>query len=259
MGRASGAFAPRPFIERQRCVAEGGVIVKYRWLLFDADGTLFDYDTAEAEALAATYDQAGVEYHPDALDIYRTVNGELWLDFERGTVTQDRLKVERFEALLEATGISADPQFFSRRYLENLGTRTDLIDGADEIVSTLAGKSRILIITNGIASVQRPRFSSSAIRNHLSGFVISEEVGSAKPAPEIFEAAFSQMDNPSRDDVLMIGDSLTSDIKGGNDFGIHTCWYNPDGEPGNEEILPTYEIRSLDDLLAVVGFDRDGQ
>ena len=230
--------------------------MRYSHLLFDADGTLFDYDRAEARALAATFHEAGVEEPPGALEIYRRVNSEMWLEFEQGTTSQARLKVERFESLFEATGITADPQLFSPMYLEHLSRRTDLIDGAETVISNLAEHAHMLLITNGIAAVQRPRFSSSRIHRFFDGLVISEEVGAAKPAPEIFESAFEEMDHPKRTDVLMIGDSLTSDIKGGNDFGIDTCWYNPDGSPGSEEIPPTYEICSLGELLEIVNSER---
>jgi 2-haloacid dehalogenase len=140
-------------------------------------------------------------------------------------------------------------------YLENLSRRTDLIAGAQKTVERLTKDSRALLITNGIAAVQRPRFSASPLLKYLSGFVISEEVGAAKPAPEIFEAAFATMGRPDRNDVLMIGDSLTSDIKGGNDFGIDTCWFNPAGMPPDPEIEPTYEITSLRELLTITDLE----
>jgi 2-haloacid dehalogenase len=223
----------------------------YRWLLFDADGTLFDYDAAEAEALAATFEGSGIEYRPAYLEDYRRINAEMWLEFERGTTTQSRLKTERFEILFSQTRVEADAEHFSSMYLENLSRRTDLIAGAQKTVERLTKDSRALLITNGIAAVQRPRFSSSPLLKYLSGFVISEEVGAAKPAPEIFEAAFVKMGCPDLNDVLMIGDSLTSDIKGGNDFGIDTCWFNPGGMPPDPEIEPTYEITSLRELLTI--------
>ena len=229
--------------------------MRYSWLLFDADGTLFDYDAAEAQALAATFREVRVEEPAEALEIYRRVNSTLWLEFERGTTSQARLKVERFELLFEATGITADPQLFSPLYLEHLSRRTDLIDGAETVISNLAERARMLLITNGIAAVQRPRFSSSTIHHLFDGFVISEEVGAAKPAPEIFESAFREMNHPGRADVLMIGDSLTSDIKGGNDFGIDTCWFNPAGMPADPEIEPTYQITSLRELLTITDLE----
>ena len=229
--------------------------MRYSCLLFDADGTLFDYDVAEAQALAATFHEVGVEEPPGALEIYRRVNSEMWLEFERGTTSQARLKVERFELLFEATGITADPHLFSPLYLEHLSRRTDLIDGAETVISNLAERARMLLITNGIAAVQRPRFSSSTIHHLFDGFVISEEVGAAKPAPEIFESAFREMNHPERADVLMIGDSLTSDIKGGNDFGIDTCWFNPAGMPADPEIEPTYQITSLRELLRITDLE----
>ncbi len=181
----------------------------------------------------------------------------MWLEFERGTMTQARLKTERFESLFAATDVDADPTLFSSLYLKNLARRTDLIDGAEKVLARLSTSARGLLITNGLAAVQRPRFSSSAILRYFSGFVISEEIGSAKPAPEIFDAAFAEMGHPDKAEVLMIGDSLSSDIKGGNDFGIDTCWYNPGGAAPDPEIEPTYEIADLQELLAVTGIETE--
>ena len=108
--------------------------MKYSWILFDADGTLFDYDSAETAALAGTFDNFGHTLLPEHAEAYRQINGRLWMEFERGTVTQERLRTERFEALFDAIGISEDPTSFSETYLQLLARRTELIDGADKIV-----------------------------------------------------------------------------------------------------------------------------
>ncbi len=108
-----------------------------------------------------------------------------------------------------------------------------------------------MLITNGLAEVQRPRFAASSIRRHFEGLVISEEVGAAKPDPRIFDVAFAKMEDPKRTEVLMVGDSLSSDIKGGNDSGIDTCWFNPSGRNGEHGVEPKYEIRKLDELLDI--------
>jgi 2-haloacid dehalogenase len=111
----------------------------------------------------------------------------------------------------------------------------------------------MMIITNGLADVQRPRFARSAIGDCFADLVISEEVGAAKPHNRIFDIAFEKMQFPKQDEVLIIGDSLSSDIEGGNNYGIDTCWFNPQREPGNEEVEPTYEITALGELLGLVG------
>ncbi len=224
---------------------------RYPWILFDADGTLFDYDAAEEAALAASFARIGHSFLPEHSEIYRSINGRMWLELEAGTTTQQRLRVERFEELFETIGANIDPVRFGDDYTANLSTQTGLIDGAESTVAALAQVARLMLITNGLAQVQRPRFAASSIHRHFKGLVISEEVGAAKPDPQIFDAAFATMNHPRKSQVLMVGDSLTSDIKGGNDYGIDTCWFNPSGRALQNGVEPTHEIHRIDELLDI--------
>ena len=224
----------------------------YHSLLFDADGTLFDYDRAETWALAETFAQYGQAFQPGYSQTYRQVNGPLWDAFERGSVTQDRLKVQRFELLFEALGFDIDPAAFSNSYSRQLGKATFLIDGAEEIVAALSDDYRLFIITNGLTGVQRPRFRASTIGRYFLDWVISEEVGFAKPDPRIFDVVFERMGRPPKQRVLIIGDSLSSDMAGGIAYGIDTCWYNPAGREADPSLPVTYEIHDLAQLLALL-------
>ena len=221
--------------------------MKYKWLMFDADGTLFDYYKAEENALRLTFEQLGYPFAVDHISTYRHINEKIWLEFEQGKIDQVTLRTRRFELLMKAINIQADAQEFSARYLVNLSNRTDLIAGAEELVRRLVAKCNLAIITNGLADVQRPRFKQSTIHEYFDAIIISEEVGSAKPKPQIFDVAFAQMDHPAKDQVLIIGDSLTSDIQGGVNYGIDTCWFNPDGNT-NGHLPCTYEIAKLSEL-----------
>ena len=223
----------------------------YAWILFDADGTLFDYDAAETAALTASFAHIGRPFPPEHAEIYREINGRMWIELERGTTTQARIRVERFEKLFEAIGVDSDPFLFGENYLVNLASRTELIDGAEATVAALSNISRLMLITNGIAQVQRPRFAASSIRDHFADIVISEEAGAAKPDPRIFDTAFSEMGHPPKSQVLIVGDSLTSDIKGGHDYGIDSCWFNPSALPLENGVEPTHEIRRIDQLLEI--------
>lgn len=226
--------------------------MRYRWLLLDADGTLFDYDRAETKALALTFQESGYELQDRHIPIYRQINGQLWLDFEQGEVAQDHLKVHRFELLFEEMGASLDAAAFSERYLENLARFADLIEGAEEVVRTLYGKVGMVLITNGLAAVQRSRLARSPLAGYFADVVISEEVGVSKPDGRIFDVAFEKMGNPKKEAVLIVGDSLTSDMRGGIDYGIDTCWFNPQGRRGTDMPI-RYEIRSLQELVDIVG------
>ena len=226
--------------------------MKYKWLLFDADGTLFDYDKAEGIALRSTFEVLGLAYEARYAQVYRRINGEIWLDFENGKISQERLRTRRFELLFDAIEIDCDPGEFSRRYLANLALGTDLIEGAEDVVKSLHGRVGLLLITNGLADVQRPRFARSTVGQYFSDVVISEEVGAAKPDTAIFEVAFAKMGFPKKEEVLIVGDSLTSDIKGGHNYGIDTCWFNPERKPSVSGVVAHYEIGELKELLLLL-------
>jgi 2-haloacid dehalogenase len=226
--------------------------MKYEWLLFDADGTLFDYDKAEGVALEKTCRTFGFGFEPGYREAYRSINQQLWLDFENGLISSTVLRTRRFELLFEEIGAGGDLREFSDRYLANLADGSELMEGAEQIVSALHQRYRLALITNGLKQVQRPRLERSALKDSFSAFIISEEVGAAKPDAAIFDAAFRQMGNPSRERVLIIGDSLTSDIQGGNNYGIDTCWFNPNHAPPALGVSLKYEIHRLSELIKLL-------
>jgi len=226
--------------------------MKYTHLLFDADNTLFDYDAAEANALRKTFEQFELPFEPSYAQTYRQINGKIWQDFEAGKITQVVLRTRRFALLLEAIGAQFDPHEFSVRYLRNLADGTELIDGAAELVAALDGRYRMLIVTNGLKEVQKRRLAQSAISQYFPVMIISEEVGASKPDPAVFDAVFARMGNPAKDKVLLIGDSLTSDIQGGNNYNIDVCWFNRYGQPRDPKFNIQYEIAHLSELLAIL-------
>jgi len=225
--------------------------VKYQWLLFDADGTLFDFDRAAAATLADTFVELGHDFEAHYHQVYEKINRQIWQDFEAGRITQDQLRTQRFELLFAALGVVADPEAFSAKYLKNLSAHTDLLEDAEDVVRQLSTQAKLMIITNGLQEVQRPRFAAASISRYFTDFVISEEVGAAKPDPRIFTEAFIRMGDPPKSEVLIIGDSLTSDIKGGINYGIDTCWYNPKGDSRSVDWDIRYEIAGLKELLAI--------
>ena len=227
--------------------------MRYDWLLFDADGTLLDYDKAEAAALQQTFQHFDVSFQPHHLETYRRVNAELWRAFERGEIDQSRLKLRRFELLAEAIGLPLDAAQFSAVYLTQLGQNAQLIEGAEAMLQTLSGQVNMMLITNGLHAVQRSRFALSPLPAYFADIIISEEVGVAKPDPRIFDIAFEKMGNPAKDRVLIIGDSLSSDMAGGANYGIDTCWFNPDGRARDGQVGITHEIRRLTELPPLVG------
>ena len=224
----------------------------YPWLFFDADGTLFDYNRAEATAFRKAFEYLKFQFEDGYLNVYQKINSQLWQALERHEITPAVLRVRRFELLLEALQLTGSADDLNVAYVEQLGLCTDLIDGAYEVLQTLSKTSRIAIVTNGLEAVQRSRLMHSTIQAFITELIISEEVGAAKPHAAFFDAAFARTGNPPRSDVLIIGDSLTSDMQGGVDYGIDSCWYNPEGELRPEGLSMTYEIEHLRELLEIL-------
>jgi 2-haloacid dehalogenase len=225
----------------------------YRWLLFDADGTLFDYDRAERAALEQALGQIGIPFQPEHLFSYRQINQALWQRVETGDITPAVVKVRRFELLLEEIQSTHSPSSLSASYLECLANCSELVDGAAAVLAALHAHYKIAILTNGLTVVQRGRLARSVIRHHISDIIISEEIGAAKPAKEFFDTAFARLGNPSKREVLMIGDGWASDIQGAIQYGIDACWYNPARKPRPNDCEITREIASLQELLGWLG------
>ncbi|NOZ05966.1 MAG: noncanonical pyrimidine nucleotidase, YjjG family [Chloroflexi bacterium] len=227
--------------------------MRYNWILFDADGTLFDYERAEAIALQQAFRKRGLTFEPGYAEIYRRINRRAWRAYEKGEITKEMLRTSRFRQLFEEVDAATDSGRFSETYLQCLSEQSGTIEGAEEVVRSLHGTVGQVIITNGLKSVQRPRLANSAIGHYFADVVISDEVGSAKPARGIFDAAFERMGWPQKEEVLIVGDSLTADMKGGNAYGIDTCWFNPTRRPQNQDVTICYEINHLQELLSIVG------
>ena len=225
---------------------------KYRWIVFDADGTLFDYEHAELSALTRTFEHYGVRFDPEVHRLFTTINGRLWDEFELGMVSSQRLRVQRFEELIDALEVDVCPSSFSRDYLLNLGADSTLLPGAIEVVERLSEDCGLVLATNGIAEVQNSRFSASSIKPYFTSLVISDEINVAKPDPGFFSEVFRRIGNPERAEALMVGDGLSSDIAGGVGFGIDTVWFNPSGKPNDASVVPTYEVSALSEILDLV-------
>ena len=226
---------------------------RYQWLLFDADGTLFDYDRAESIALGEAFRLMGVTFDPGYLTAYRRINQALWHAVEKGELALSLLKVRRFELLLQTIGVACPPAAFSASYLDCLAACPELVEDAVVVLQALQGKYRMAILTNGLQTVQRERLARSVIRQYFAEIIISEEIGVSKPAREFFDAALARLGHPSRREALMIGDGWDSDILGVTRSGLDACWYNPGHKPRPAGCGVTREIASLRELMEWLG------
>jgi 2-haloacid dehalogenase len=228
-------------------------MIHYPYLLFDADDTLFDFGAANARAFHAVCRECEIPDTPENFALYESCNNALWHAFDRGEVTKDFLVVERFRLFLAKIGLNRDPHRCNAAHLAALSQGHQLLPHALEVCRTLSGYCSLYIVTNAVAAVQRSRLAASAIRPYVKGAFISEEAGAAKPSIEYFNYVFSQVPELAREDCLLVGDSLSSDIRGANNAGIAACWYNPKGAVNRDGLRIDYEIRDLRQLYEIVG------
>lgn len=231
----------------------GEIIMKYDIIIFDADDTLFDFKKSEKDAFKNTMLEFNIRYDENYhLEVYKDINTIIWKEFENGLITQEKLKVERFKRLADRLNIKFDEVEFAKSYMKHLSFASFLYDESIDLVESLYKNYRLTIITNGLTDVQDNRIRKSIIAKYFEDIVVSEEVRVSKPNPKIFEHALNNIKYTDKSKVLMVGDSLTSDIQGGINFGIDTCWFNPNKVVNKTEIKPTYEISNLMELKDVI-------
>lgn len=226
----------------------------YTTILLDLDHTLFDSDAAEQQAFAYALAAAGSAEHARLFPIYDGINRSLWAAVERGELATAAIKHVRFERLVAAAELDADPAVLADAFLDGMGRFGELYPGAREVLEALgrAGLARALV-TNGLSEVQRARVARLGLDAYFDAIVVSSEIGAAKPAPAIFDVAFARLGHPARGSALMVGDSPSSDLRGGRAYGIATCWYNPHRRAIAEPALVDHEISALGELLDVLG------
>lgn len=227
----------------------------YDHLFFDADGTLFDFEAAEKWALSQVFKEVGVPSDGDAIATYSRINTGVWLEFEQGLISMDRLKTERFNRFFARYGISGNAEQTARHYTQKLAQSYHLFDDSIQVLEALQKRNLPLsLITNGISMVQRGRLEATETRHYFSAIIISEEIGIQKPHPDYFTKALAMAKATGKpvERPLVIGDSPSSDIKGGLDSGLDTCWINRFGMEKNPDIVATYEVKNLVQLLELL-------
>lgn len=215
------------------------LVEKYQWILFDADGTLFHFD--DFSGLRHTFSLFGFQFTQQDYQIYQTTNKSLWIDYQNDQITAQQLQHKRFE--LWANKLEVSPAKLNSIFLAAMAKICLPIDGALSLLSSLKNKVKLGIITNGFTELQRARLEHTGFKDYFEVLIISEQVGIAKPHRGIFDYALSLMENPKCNKVLMVGDNLDSDIIGGINAGLDTCWLNINGISTN--IIPSYQVASL--------------
>ena len=224
-------------------------------ILFDADGTLFDFQRSERLAFDHCLNTfVGERSHDAAYRAYVEISAGWWQRLEQGSVQKEALRIGRWQELGERLGFAWSATVVSDAYLELLSGHGHVVEGAIEVCRTLRATHPIGIVTNGFELVQTRRLAASPLREWIDFLITSEAAGAAKPARAVFDRALALRPVPP-ERVLMVGDGLSSDIAGGLAMGFATCWYNPEGKPQPEQIIPHYTITDLHELLSLVPRD----
>ncbi len=223
------------------------------FLFLDLDDTILDFKKAERIAVRQAISEAGVEATDAVCTRYSEINLLHWQMLERGEITREQVLVNRFAALFEELGHSVNPEAVARNYERLLGAGHYYLPGAEETVKqVLFGKYRMFLASNGTASVQHSRLTSADLYPYFEKIFVSEDIGYNKPSREYFDGCFRQIPDFDASKALMVGDSLTSDILGGINAGLRTCWVNPRGIAAPDHIQPDYVIGSITELPALL-------
>ena len=223
--------------------------MRYRAVLFDNDDTLMDFQAGNRNAINQLMDE--LAYHdPNRYEQYETVNLECWAELEQGRLNQSQLRLERFVRFFDRYPVQGDARQAAERFAWLLGQQSIMMPHAENVVREIARRLPVVIVTNGISSIQRNRFSLSPLQTLVTNTVISEEIGISKPDPEIFFTALRPLE-VLPEDALMIGDGINSDIRGANNAGMDVCWLNPAGRALPSDVHVEYMIRDIRECVQI--------
>lgn len=222
------------------------------YLFLDLDDTILDFHQAERVAISTTLRDFDIEPTEKVLNRYHAINKWHWEQLELGKLTRPQVLSGRFRMLFDELGVQADPEAVTARYSENLSQGHWFLPGAEEALEVLFKKYRLFLASNGTASVQKGRMTSANLYRFFEQVFVSQEIGHNKPSADYFDICFSRIEGFDPEKAMIVGDSLTSDMRGGNNAGIRTCWVNPGHAPRNPEIHIDFEIEALAQLPALL-------
>ncbi|QLB14224.1 noncanonical pyrimidine nucleotidase, YjjG family [Mannheimia granulomatis] len=222
--------------------------MKYQWILFDADETLFSFNSyLGLKSMLARYH---IDFSEQDYQEFQAINKPLWVAYQNNEITAQDIQTRRFAKLSEQTGVT--PFQLNQELMAEMAWVSKPLEGVIETLNALYGKVKMGIITNGFTELQRKRLLNTQTEHFFEILVVSEQIGAAKPDRQVFDYAFALMDEFDRTKVLMVGDTLASDILGGNNSGIDTCWLNVSKIKNETHIKPTYEIHNIKQIIEIV-------
>lgn len=224
-------------------------------ILWDVDGTLLDFKKSERYGICACLEEIGVTHCDDAmLERYAHINRQHWEALERGELTKQEVLLGRFHTFFRQEGICCpDIAAFNASYQEKLGSVFFENEASLALLKKLHSRVRQYVVTNGTAQAQHAKLAFSGIEEQIDGVFISDEIGAEKPDPLFFAPVLEALGSIKKEETLIVGDSLTSDMRGGKNMGFICCWYNPSGGENKTEVTPDYEIRRLWEVEQLLG------
>ena len=226
----------------------------FKVILWDLDNTVLDFLLAENNSLKRAFTTLGLgECTDDMVKLYSSINVKHWEMLERGEIKKRDVYRLRFKEFINEIGVKADPMELNELYERGICDTIAFIGNSFGVIAALRGHYKQYCVTNGRKDVQIDRLKISRLDKLFDGVFISDKIGYEKPSKEFFDYVMKRIIPCSKDEILIIGDSLTSDMKGGNNAGIKCCWFNPNGNPKPEDIRIDYEIKSLHEVLKILG------
>ncbi len=225
--------------------------MKYKILLFDLDDTLLDFSANEADSLDKLFTVHGITLTDEILKLYHSVNKQLWENYENGILSLNEVLNTRFSKTMEKTGKTVNGREWERQYREFLGNGHQLTESALEVCRTLSKTHRLFVVTNGVTVTQLKRIKQAGLYDLFEDIFTSEYIGYQKPLKEFFDYVTGHISGFSLKDSLIIGDSLSTDIKGGILAGMDTCWFNKKAQTRSEDIKSTYMIKELHEIYNI--------
>lgn len=225
----------------------------YKVILIDIDDTLLDFDKAETAALIDTLEKYNIKYDEHVIKDYKRINLDYWHKFEKGLTTIPELMIDRFRDFLSIHKIESldKTKDINEYYLSRLNEKNDIIPDACEVIRELQKKYQVYPASNGVGETQVRRIETSQLKGLFSKYYISGFIGNRKPEKAFFDYIFNDLNGVKKEEFLMVGDSLSSDIQGGINAGIDTCFFNHRGK-AVKDVKPTYEIKELKELLEIL-------
>ena len=225
------------------------ILDKYKYILFDLDDTLLDFEKAEHIAFEKLLEDSDIQFNEELFNKYKEINRGLWRRFELGEMSNKEVTKLRFEQFFNLLGKKVDGREYDVSFRSYLAMGNQLFDGVAELLDILSKTHVMCIASNGVGVTQHTRLKNNDLNKYFEHVFISEEVGYQKPDVEFFNFIFQKLGDIDKKEVIIVGDNLMSDILGGINSGIDTCWINPKNSPVDNEVKPTHIVKKVTDLL----------